>query len=66
MSERSKVLDSKSSVPQGTVGSNPTLSAIMFIEKNMNFFKTLVEIFDECLSSFVRDKAATKYARVVL
>jgi len=38
----------------------------MFIEKNMNFFKTLVEIFDECLSSFVRDKAATKYARVVL
>ena len=27
VSERSKVLDSKSSVPQGTVGSNPTLSA---------------------------------------
>ena len=27
VSEWSKVLDSKSSVPQGTVGSNPTLSA---------------------------------------
>ncbi len=29
VSEWSKVIDSKSIVPQGTVGSNPTLSAIM-------------------------------------
>lgn len=33
LTERSKVLDSKSSVPTGTKGSNPLLSATLFDDK---------------------------------
>ena len=51
VSEWSKVLDSKSSVPQGTEGSNPSLSAMLSISSHRNvaafYFEVIKFVYDD-------------------